>query len=351
MSRAGRRPCGHRRGRPGWHIECSAMIVDASRRDLSTSMAAASTSSSRITRTRSRRAAAPSARKAMAQYLDAQRLPAGRRREDVEEPRQLRHHPRGAARQDGAARRGRRASTMLRSALPPADRLDVPRKGLAEDIDGRDQLDGLRAGACAAPWRARPSPRRWSRRCRTISTRRRRWPRSGGCPARHGRLVAGAPARSLRHAGRLAEAARLRQARRAGPTGNGALRDDLDPPSWRRAAGSSIDEFERVSAQAAAEFEGRAEAARGRKLNLSANEIAGLIRPGWTARRVPNSPRPARIRTELDTDSASRSRTPRTRSRARSSRAGSRNRRLRLTPVVAGLRGRAAGLSHSRRPA
>ena len=42
------------------------------------------------------------------QCLDAQRLPAGRRREDVEEPRQFRHHPRTAcARPSSAAGNGR----------------------------------------------------------------------------------------------------------------------------------------------------------------------------------------------------------------------------------------------------
>ena len=56
-----RPPASRAPGRPGWHIECSAM---ASRRIFggrpSTSMAAASTSSSRIMRTRSRNRAAPS---------------------------------------------------------------------------------------------------------------------------------------------------------------------------------------------------------------------------------------------------------------------------------------------------
>ena len=61
------------------------------------------------------------------QCLDAQRLPAGRRREDVEEPRQFRHHPRTAAhdqvRRPQMARRGF-APRDVAHALPSADRLD-----------------------------------------------------------------------------------------------------------------------------------------------------------------------------------------------------------------------------------
>ena len=50
-------------GRPGWHIECSAMAEKHSRARCSTSTAAASTSSSRTTRTRSRSRAARTARR------------------------------------------------------------------------------------------------------------------------------------------------------------------------------------------------------------------------------------------------------------------------------------------------
>ena len=56
-SRAGTAPGAA--GRPGWHIECSAMGEGPARARPSTFMAAASTSSFRTTRTRSRRAAAP----------------------------------------------------------------------------------------------------------------------------------------------------------------------------------------------------------------------------------------------------------------------------------------------------
>ena len=89
-------------GRPGWHIECSAMawkhlgetfdihgggidlVFPHHENEIAQSRCAFHTP-------------------VMANYLDAQRLPAGRRREDVEEPRQLRHHPRGA-RPTGRAR-------------------------------------------------------------------------------------------------------------------------------------------------------------------------------------------------------------------------------------------------------
>ena len=77
------------RGRPGWHIECSAMsaaylgdvfdihgggidlIFPHHENEIAQSRCAHGTPT-------------------MANYLDAQRLPAGRRREDVEETRQLR---------------------------------------------------------------------------------------------------------------------------------------------------------------------------------------------------------------------------------------------------------------------
>ena len=119
-SRAGRRrPASRRRAGPGWHIECSAMAWKHSRRDL------------RHPRRRHRsRLSAPRERdRAIAlrlphagdgELLDAQRLPAGRRREDVEEPRQLRDHPRIA---EGLAGRGAPLHDAA-NALPAADQLD-----------------------------------------------------------------------------------------------------------------------------------------------------------------------------------------------------------------------------------
>ena len=73
----------------------SAAVFHATTRaaTFSTSTAAGSISSSLTTRTRSRNPARLSFLP-HGQCLDAQRLPAGRRREDVEEPRQLRHHSR-----------------------------------------------------------------------------------------------------------------------------------------------------------------------------------------------------------------------------------------------------------------
>ena len=80
-------------GRPGWHIECSAMawkhlgetfdihgggidlVFPHHENEIAQSRCAFHTP-------------------VMANYLDAQRLPAGRRREDVEVPRQLLHDPR-----------------------------------------------------------------------------------------------------------------------------------------------------------------------------------------------------------------------------------------------------------------
>ena len=102
-SRHGRRPCGIATpGRPGWHIECSAMagkhlgdvfdihgggidlVFPHHENEIAQSRCAHGTP-------------------VMAERLDAQRLPAGRRREDVEDPRQLHHHQRTAG--DGQVRR------------------------------------------------------------------------------------------------------------------------------------------------------------------------------------------------------------------------------------------------------
>ena len=77
------------RGRPGWHIECSAMI-EAHLGRRSTSTAAASTSSSRTTRTRSPRAGVLTAARRLP-AMGPQRLRRHGRRENVEEPRQHHH--------------------------------------------------------------------------------------------------------------------------------------------------------------------------------------------------------------------------------------------------------------------
>ena len=90
-------------------------------------MAAASTSSSRTTRTRLAQSRCAFGTAGHGEGVDAQRLPAGGRREDVEEPRQLHHHPRAAGdREDWRAGLARRGAAPRHAAhpLPPADRLD-----------------------------------------------------------------------------------------------------------------------------------------------------------------------------------------------------------------------------------
>ncbi len=135
------------RGRPGWHIECSAMsaaylgdvfdihgggldlIFPHHENEIAQSRCAHGTHDD-------------------GELLDAQRLPAGRRREDVEEPRQLRHDPRAAG---GLA--GRSAAPQhAEDALPLADRLDV------EGI-GREREDARRLvlGRCRSCRADRPS--------------------------------------------------------------------------------------------------------------------------------------------------------------------------------------------------
>ena len=78
-------------GRPGWHIECSAMSGSIWARP-STSTAAASTCVS-APRERDRAIALRLPYQGDGELLDAQRLLAGRRREDGEEPRQFRDDP------------------------------------------------------------------------------------------------------------------------------------------------------------------------------------------------------------------------------------------------------------------
>ncbi len=79
------------RGRPGWHIECSAMsaaylgeVFDIHGGGLDLIFPAP--------RERDRPVALCAWHQGDGELLDAQRLPRGRRRQDVEEPRQLRHH-------------------------------------------------------------------------------------------------------------------------------------------------------------------------------------------------------------------------------------------------------------------
>ena len=81
-------------GRPGWHIECSAMCCATARRAFRHPRRRPGPA---VPAPRERdRAVRGRARRAVRQLLDAQRLRARRRREDVEVARQFLHHPRGA---------------------------------------------------------------------------------------------------------------------------------------------------------------------------------------------------------------------------------------------------------------
>ena len=97
-------------GRPGWHIECSAMSMATLLEPFGGGLECDDPSrnvfdihgggidlvfphhENEIAQSCCAFGSTPDG-----QCLDAQRLPAGRKREDVEEPRQLRHHPRVAA--------------------------------------------------------------------------------------------------------------------------------------------------------------------------------------------------------------------------------------------------------------
>ena len=103
-------------GRPGWHIECSAMSMATLLEPFGGGLACDDPSrnvfdihgggidlvfphhENEIAQSCCAFGSTPHG-----QCLDAQRLPAGRRREDVEEPRQLRHHPRAAATRPSSA--------------------------------------------------------------------------------------------------------------------------------------------------------------------------------------------------------------------------------------------------------
>ena len=142
-------------GRPGWHIECSAMAGDASRRDRSTSTAAASTSSSRITRTSSPSRAPRTARQLMAKIWMHNGFLQVEGKKMAKSEGQLRHHPRAPA---GLAGRGA-APQHAAHALPPADRLDAERAG--GEPQGARPL-APRGRRCAS---RRREPIRFSTRC------------------------------------------------------------------------------------------------------------------------------------------------------------------------------------------
>ena len=187
------------RGRPGWHIECSAMCLRAAGRAPSTSTAAAPTCSSRTTRTRSRRAKARSASR-WRNFWMHNGFVQHRQREDVEVAGQLLHHPRRA---EEVTTPRRCASSSLRahyrSPLNYSDvHLDDARGALractrrSTRVDaGAERRDRLERAA-----RRRASRPRWT----TTSTRPRRWP----CCSSWRR---GQPQRSRREARRPAQGA------------------------------------------------------------------------------------------------------------------------------------------------
>jgi hypothetical protein len=99
-------------GRPGWHIECSAMSCALLRHPWRRHRPA-------VPAPRERDRAEPGCRLRLRQVLAAQRLPERRRREDVQEPGQLLHHPRRAE----EVRRRDAALLHAAHALPPAVQL------------------------------------------------------------------------------------------------------------------------------------------------------------------------------------------------------------------------------------
>ena len=123
-------------GRPGWHIECSAMAW----KHLGEQFDIHGGGIDLVFPHHENELAQTCLRlpcRAHGRGLDAQRLPAGRKREDVEEPRQLHHDP-GIA--GGLAGRGA-APQHAEDALSFADRLD--RKGAGgEHEDARRLVRG-----------------------------------------------------------------------------------------------------------------------------------------------------------------------------------------------------------------
>ena len=146
------RPASRRPGRPGWHIECSAMAWRHLVKAFETRLACERSAEARDLRhpRRRHRPRLPAPRErdrpdllrlrhaAHGQCVDAQRLPAGRGREDVEVARQLHHHPR-PARRTGPARCC--ASTCC--ARITASRSTGPLRGLEESERTLDRWYGL----------------------------------------------------------------------------------------------------------------------------------------------------------------------------------------------------------------
>ena len=127
-------------GRPGWHIECSAMSMATLLEPFGGGLECDDPTRNAFDihgggidlvfphhENEIAQSCCAFGSSRMANVWVAQRLPAGRKREDVEEPRQLRHHPRTArysgVRRPQVVRRGP-ATRDAAHPLPPADRLD-----------------------------------------------------------------------------------------------------------------------------------------------------------------------------------------------------------------------------------
>ena len=135
-------------GRPGWHIECSAMSMATLIEPFGGGLACDDPSRNMFDihgggidlvfphhENEIAQSCCAFGSSSNGQHLDAQRLPAGRRREDGEERRQLRDHSRAS--RDGEVRkqhmaRGSIATGHASHALPAAHRLD--REGIAASI-------------------------------------------------------------------------------------------------------------------------------------------------------------------------------------------------------------------------
>ena len=248
-SRSGRRrrkartPPGTRRGasgRPGWHIECSAMAENILGRS-SRSTAAASTCSSRTTRTswRSR------ARSAMLRLgLGAQRPRPLHRREDVEVRRLIDHDPRGDRH---VGPRGA-ADVLPRRPLAEAGRLlrgddgagagarrDVPQCVHAAEVQAEAPVVGRLRGRARGRLRHAAGARRHAR----VGLERPARPAQGG--ARDLRAQVARRSRSRRprrswRSRRRAQAARARPRTSRRPT---ACAPSSPPPAGRCATASA----------------------------------------------------------------------------------------------------------------
>ena len=170
-------------GRPGWHIECSAMSMakllepfggglkcDDPEKNVFDIHARRHRPRLPPPRERDRAILLRLRQRAHGQLLDAQRLPAGRRQEDVEERGQLRHHQRAAG--DGEVRRAQMAGRGAQAgdaddALSRADRFQRAQVGGG----GRRARTLGRRGRRCRGWRERSRARSPTIRCSTPTQR------------------------------------------------------------------------------------------------------------------------------------------------------------------------------------